>query len=151
MIGEMIRALATSFVGTLGFAALLHAPRRAWLPASAIGGVGYLLYWALLQAGFGDPAAIFVGALVSSLLAQLAARQMRMIATIFVTLSIIPFVPGLGLYRCMALLTQGESDAGLQVGAAAMASIVMIALGLGVGSFLFRSFAPRKKENGGAG
>lgn len=146
MTGELIRALVTSFVGTLGFAALLHAPRRAWLPASLIGGVGYLLYFALMQLGLSDPTSIFVGSLLASLLAQLAARKMRMIATIFVTLSIISFVPGLGLYRCMALLAEGQSDLGLKAGVAAMTSIVMIALGLGVGSFLFRSVAGAAKH-----
>ena len=31
----------SSFVGTLGFALLLQAPRRSWLPASAIGAIAY--------------------------------------------------------------------------------------------------------------
>ena len=64
---------------------------------------------------------------------------MRMIATIFVTLSIVSLVPGLGLYRCMELIGQGQNALGLQTGAAAMISFIMIALGLAVGSFLFRA------------
>ena len=150
-LGQGLWYFLTSFVGTLGFAILLHAPKRAWLPASLIGAMTYTLYWSLKQLSLDEAASMFLAALFGSLLAQFCARKMRMIATIFLLLSVVALVPGLGLYRCMALLTQGESDAGLQVGAAAMASIVMIALGLGVGSFLFRSFAPRKKENGGAG
>lgn len=133
-----LRMFASAFFGTLGFALLLHAPRKAWLPASAIGAVAYTLYWLLHEAGLGMSMSVFIGALTGSLMAQGCARRMRMIATIFITLSIVAMVPGLGLYSCMALLAQGETAAGLRAGVEAMATITMIALGLGVGGFLFR-------------
>lgn len=133
------RMFLSAFLGTLGFALLLHAPRRAWLPASVIGAAAYTLYWVLEQMGLGLPGSIFIGALAGSMLAQGCARKMRMIATIFITLSIVAMVPGLGLYRCMALLAQGENAAGVRTGVEAMTTIVMIALGVGVGSFLFRA------------
>ena len=82
---------------------------------------------------------IFIGALAGSLMAQGCARKMRMIATIFITLSIVAMVPGLGLYRCMALLAQGRNADGVRNGVEAMTTIVMIALGIGVGNFLFRA------------
>lgn len=130
--------LTSSFVGTLGFAIFMHAPKRAWLPASAIGGVAYLLYWALLQLNMYEPTAIFIGALLGSMLGQYCARHMRMIASIFVLLSMIPLVPGLGLYRCMHYLAQEMYGAGADAGVHAMVDVVMIALGLAVGSFIFR-------------
>ena len=140
--------LASSFVGTLGFAIFMHAPRKAWLPASAIGGIAYSLYWILLQLGIYEPMAIFIGALLGSILGQYCARRMQMIATIFVLLSMIPLVPGLGLYRCMHFLAQEMYSAGADAGVRAMVDIVMIALGLAVGSFLFRMVVrakPRKE------
>ena len=63
---------------------------------------------------------------------------MQMIASIFVLLSMIPLVPGLGLYRCMSFLAQEMYSAGADAGVRAMVDVVMIALGLAVGSFLFR-------------
>ncbi len=143
---QALLILFSSFAGTLGFAMLLHAPRRAWLPASLVGGVAYLVYWLLMLAGAGDPAANFVAALLGSLIAQGCARRMRMIATVFITLSIVPLVPGLGLYRCMALLGQHQNAAGLQAGVGAMTSILMIALGIGMGSFLFRLIFTRAER-----
>ena len=140
--------LMSSFVGTLGFAIFMHAPRKAWLPASAIGGVAYLLYWILLQLGIYEPPAIFIGAFLGSILGQYCARRMQMIATIFVLLSMIPLVPGLGLYRCMHFLAQEMYSAGADAGVRAMVDIVMIALGLAVGSYLFRMVVrtkPRKE------
>ncbi|MBR4081639.1 MAG: threonine/serine exporter family protein [Clostridia bacterium] len=138
MLKELLWMLVTSALGTLGFAMLLHAPKRAWLTASIIGGVGYMIYWGLLLLGWPDPAALFTGVLAATVLAQFAARKMRMIATIFVTLAIIPSVPGLGLYRAMSYLGQGMNSAGAKEGVSAMISVGMIALAIGVGSFLAR-------------
>lgn len=143
MIAEVAGIMVASFVGNFGFAILLHAPKKACIPASVIGGAAYGLYWALILLGVSEPGAIFCGALLGSLLAQWCARRMRMIGTIFVTLSIVSLVPGLGLYRFMALLGQHENALGLQVGVTAMLDIGMIALGIGVGSFLFRMVAGR--------
>lgn len=139
MLTGGVTMFLSAFAGTLGFALLLHAPRRAWLPASAIGAVAYTLYWVLNAAGLGMSLSIFIGAAAGSLMAQFYARRMRMIATVFITLSIVAMVPGLGLYRCMALLAQGQNTAGLRTGVEAMMTITMIALGLAVGSFLFRA------------
>ncbi len=139
--------LVSSFVGTFGFAIFMHAPKRAWLPASAIGGLAYLLYWSLLQLGMYEPMAIFIGALLGSVLGQYLARRMQMIASIFVLLSMIPLVPGLGLYRCMSFLAQEMYSQGIDAGVRAMVDVVMISLGLAVGSFLFRLFLrPVKRE-----
>ena len=146
MILDGFITLASSFVGTLGFAIFMHAPRKAWLPASAIGGVAYLLYWALLQFGLYEPIAIFVGAFLGSILGQYCARRMQMIASIFVLLSMIPLVPGLGLYRCMHFLAQEMYSAGADAGVRAMVDIVMIALGLAMGSFIFRMAVRAKPQ-----
>lgn len=133
--------LVASFVGTFGFAIFMHAPKRAWLPASAIGGVAFALYWALLRTGLNEPTAMFIGALLGSVLGQYCARRMQMIASIFVLLSMIPLVPGLGIYRCMHYLAQEMYSEGANAGVRAMVDVVMIALGLAVGSFIFRMFA----------
>ena len=82
----------------------------------------------------------------ADVLAQYAARRLKMIATVFGTLAIIAFVPGLGLYRCMSLLAQGNTSLGLQTGIVAMSNIVMITFGLGVGSFLMRMFFAARAE-----
>ena len=147
MLLQGLMKLFSSFVGTFGFAIFMHAPKRAWIPASAIGGVAYTVYWVLLQFNLYEPGVIFIAALVGSVLGQYCARRMRMIATIFVLLAMIPLVPGLGLYRCMHYLAQEMYGAGADAGVRAMMDIVMIALGLATGSFAFRLFFPvHRKE-----
>lgn len=138
LIGKSLWYFLTSFVGTLGFAMLLHAPKRAWLPASLIGAMTYTLYWLLTQLSLGTTTSIFLAALFGSLMAQYCARKMRMIATVFMLLAVVALVPGLGLYRCMEQLGKREYALGAQTGIITMAGILMMALGIGVGSFLFR-------------
>ena len=115
-----------------------------YLTAAILGGIS----WVLLQFGLYEPIAIFVGAFLGSILGQYCARRMQMIASIFVLLSMIPLVPGLGLYRCMRFLAQEMYSAGADAGVRAMVDIVMIALGLAMGSFIFRMAVlarPRKE------
>ena len=50
-------------------------------------------------------------ALVAALGAQIAARRLKMIATVFVTIAILPLVPGVGLYRAMSALAMGDMAA----------------------------------------
>ncbi len=137
---QALGVLLGSFVGTLGFAVILNAPRKAWLPASAIGMLAEVVYWGLMQFSVNAALSMFIGALLGSVLAQYCARRMRMIATVFIVLAIIPLVPGLGLYRCMSCLAQQMYSAGATAGVGAMADIVMIALGVAMGSYLFRLY-----------
>lgn len=89
---------------------------------------------------------MFLAALLGSMLAQQLARRMHMIATIFVLLAIVPLVPGLGLYRFMELLGSGQTAQGARVGVAAMSSIAMLALGIGVGNFTSRLIVDLRKR-----
>ncbi len=138
MLGSLVMAILASFFATLGFGVLLHAPRRALLPASAAGMTAHVCCYLLYTAGISELAAIFAAAVGAAILAELMARHMKMAATVFITLSIIPLVPGLNLYRAMAFFAQGQSEAGLNVGISAMVTVLMIALGIGMGSFLVR-------------
>ena len=114
---ELFLTAAGAFLGTLGFAVLVRAPKRAWSEA----------------------ASIFCGSLCGSLAALICARQMKMIGTVFLMLSIVSFVPGLGLYRCMHHLGEGTTIQGANEGVHAMITIAMIVFGQGAGSFLYRT------------
>lgn len=142
---QLLPVMAGTFLGTLGFALLLNAPKISVLIGSLLGALGYGIYYLLLQNGWRDPMAMFVGMVVGSLLAQAAARRMKMIATIFLTMVVIPGVPGLGLYRCMELLARGDTGLGMRVGIGAMSSIVMIALAFVLSGYATRVLHPKKK------
>ena len=128
--------LISSLLAGGGFGALLYAPRKAIIWGGLLGAAGYLCYWTAMGLGAAETAAMFAGALVAALGAQIAARRLKMIATVFVTIAILPLVPGVGLYRAMSALAMGDMAAGASVAAHTMALIVMIALGIGLGTAL---------------
>ena len=144
---EILRAVFGSFFGTVGFAMLVHTPRRAWLASGLIAVFSYLVYWLLVTVGFSDPSSIFLGSLFGSLAGQICARKMKIIGTVFLMSAIVPVVPGLALCRMMAYLGQGQITNGVNMGIRAMITIGMIALGLGAGALLDRIFHFRSLKN----
>ena len=138
MYTGILQAALGAMIGSIGFSLLVHAPLRSLLPSGMIAAVSYLIYCLLVSAGISDSMAVFAGALAGSLGGQWVARRMKIIGTVFLMSAIVPVVPGLGLYRMMALLGQGSAAAGADQGIDAMITIAMIALGLGVGSFIDR-------------
>ena len=144
---QILRAAAGSFFGTVGFAMLVHVPKRAWFPSGVIAVLSYLVYWSLERLGVPDPMAIFCGSLFGSLAGLLCARRMKIIGTVFLMSAVVPVVPGLGLYRMMAALGQRQLAAGAMTGLQAMITIAMIALGLGAGAFVDRILWSRKAHH----
>ncbi|MBQ6383418.1 MAG: threonine/serine exporter family protein [Clostridia bacterium] len=141
---EIIRALLGAFFGTLGFAWLVHAPRRAWIPSGMVASLVYLLYRVLTVLSVADPMAIFCGAFLGAVAGHFCARKLKMISTVFLMAAVVPVVPGLGLYRMMACFGQGQTSLGADYGIQAMITIAMTALGLAMGSFVDRSLHRQK-------
>lgn len=139
----------SSLMAGASFGALLYAPGKAIYWGGVLGGLGYTASWLALQLGAPNAVSMFLGAFIAAVGAQLAARKLKMIATIFVTIAILPLVPGLGLYRAMSTVAQGQTGAGLAIAASTMASILMIALGIGCGSQL--ALIPRRADHEGKG
>ena len=135
---ELLRAVFGAFFGTVGFAMLVHIPKRSWLVSGLIASFSYLVYWAFLRLGLSDPSSIFLGSLFGCLAGQLCARKMKIIGTVFLMSAVVPVVPGLGLYRMMASFGRGETMLGANLGIEAMITIAMLALGLSMGSFINR-------------
>lgn len=135
----------SAVLGSFGFAMVVRAPRRSWIPAAILGGIIYLLY-SLLLIRFAPVLAMLIACSVAGLSAQLMSRHFRIINTVFMTIAIVPFVPGYSLYRSMALIGDGQNAEGLSAGSEAMIYILMIVLGLSLGDFLFRTLFRRTKR-----
>ena len=123
-----------SFLAGAGFGMLQSAPKKAVVWGGVLGMIGYMAYWALMQLGVTEAPAMFLGMLLAAIGAQVSARKIKMISTVFVTISMMPMVPGLGLYRAMSALAQGDLSYGGEVGAHTMLLILMIAMGIGLAS-----------------
>ena len=145
---EWTRVLLSSAMGALGFGWLVHAPKKTWFASAVLAACTFGLYRLLFSANLSDSAALFLASAAGSFAALLLARKLRTIGTTFLMLSIVSFVPGLGLYRCMQFLGAGDTGMGAEFGVAAMVTIAMIALGQAAGSLLFRLFHRQNRHDG---
>ncbi len=130
---QAIIAFISSYLAGFGFGLLLSAPRKAVIWGAFLGALGYFVYWICMQFGMAETASMFLGAMSAAIGTQMAARRFKMIATAFMTIAILPMVPGLGLYRAMSALAQGQLVNGGAIAAHTMGLIIMIALGIALG------------------
>ena len=144
---NLVRAFMSALIGTIGFGLLVHAPKRCWIPAGILGGAAFAFYAGLTMLGFSDPASLFIASMAGSMGALLLARKLQTIGTTFLMMSIVSFVPGLGLYRSMQYLGASQTQMGAEQGIEAMITIVMIALGQTTGSLLFRLVNRTGRQN----
>jgi uncharacterized membrane protein YjjB (DUF3815 family) len=142
--------LTGCFVAAALFALLFRTPARLILPASLAAVAGFALsMWsgARLNAEW---AGIFFGSLLSALIGEWMATKLRAPATIFLTVSVIPMVPGVGLYNTMQALVQNRYQDAAAAGSNTMLSAGAIALGLSIAASVAyalrrgRSAGPRK-------
>lgn len=145
VVEQVLRAVIGAFFGTVGFAMLVHVPKRAWFVSGMIAALAYLVYWFMTRLGLPDPMAVYIGSFFGSLAGLLSARRMKIVGTVFLMSAVIPVVPGLGLYRMMSAFAQGQIASGASVGIQAMITVAMIALGLGAGSFMDRVIWSRRR------
>ena len=70
----------------------------------------------------------------------MAARFLKMATTTFVTVAVIPLVPGLGIYRTMQFLVQNDYQAAVQIGVPTLLAAGTIALAIAINTFLIKMF-----------
>lgn len=128
-------SILLSGLATMTFCPLLHVPGRSILPASLLGALAYALYLLFQDVLFLQPAvALFIASAIVSKLCEMLARRMRMIATIFLCVALVPLVPGVALYRTMRDLLLGDNAAAVATGLSTLLSVGGIALGAAIGS-----------------
>ncbi|HAP55623.1 MAG TPA: hypothetical protein DCQ16_06935 [Spirochaetaceae bacterium] len=102
---------------------------------------GSALGWAVLQAmpQSGSPAfATFFAALAAGLYAEIAARVRRRPATLYMIASIIPLVPGGGMYYTMLSSLEGSTYRSVELGLSTIMTAFAIAAGLAISNVLAR-------------
>ncbi len=133
--------LLTSFIGTLGFGILFHIRgRKLWFAA-----LGGLFAWSVFL-GLGtviesEPVRYFLVSMLTTLYAEVLARVFKTPTTTFVILSLIPLIPGSGLYYTMANALSGNSAGFMEKGLITLE----LSLALSLGIIVVTSFIRRVK------
>lgn len=139
MIEHIIQIVAAA-LGTLGFAFLFSVNPRH-LPLVTLGGA---LSWTFYLIAWEQGASVFVSTLISAALICLwsegMARLRKAPANIFLLTGIVPLLPGGALYYTMEAIVSKNMSQIVRKGAETGSIAVGIAVGIIIGSELFRLY-----------
>lgn len=126
------------------FAFLLNQPRKTIWVSALIAPAGYAVF---LLAGK-TALAYFLATMVISVLCEGCARLLKKTVTLFLTSALVPLVPGVGLYRTMRFIVEGDYGQAVSTGVETLMGIFAIALAITFTSILFYNVTHRQqKEN----
>lgn len=128
------------FLGTLGFAILFNV-RGKRLVFTGLGGlIAWGLFIILSKLIPNKPLNYFIVALLISIYAEVMARVLKTPTTGFVTLSLIPLIPGGSLYYTMAYAFQSDFARFLDKAIYTLQLASALALGIIIASAFIRIF-----------
>ncbi len=133
----MFLEMVYCFIATFFFAQVMNAPKGTLIYSSLTASLGYAVYKICIVFGH-SLLGFFLGTCLLAVLGEILAQKLKMPATIFIFPSVIPIVPGLGLYETILAFVQNDIQKALETGvntilniscmAIAMAMISLIAL-----------------------
>ncbi len=134
MLGGAVAAAAYAFSA--------YAPTRALAPIAAVSAVAVGLYAVAFDRGFGIAWSSALAALLLGLVSYPVASRARIPALVVVAAGIMPFLPGLSIFRGLTLMGTNPS-----AGLLAMVTAAAIAIGLSSGAILGEYLAqPIRRE-----
>lgn len=129
-------------IAASAFAFSAYAPLRVLLPIAAISGGASAIYFVMLEQGFGRAWASAVAAIMIGVVSYTVAGWARVPPLVIVVSGIVPLLPGLSIYRALALMADGDSN-----GMLALVTAAAVAISLSSGVILGEYVAqPLKRE-----
>lgn len=129
--------LCAAFIACLGFTIEFNIHGRGAVLCAAGGIVTWLTYRLMQNVG-GNILACFVATAVASLYAEILARIRKYPTISYLVVSLIPLVPGAGIYYTMNYIVQGNMQLATEQGGITIASAGAIAVGILLVSTVFR-------------
>ncbi len=124
-----------AFAASVAFALIFHTPKRALFYNGVVGGIGWIVYRYLLHTYDGVLLAAIIAALIIGTLSAIFGTILKLPTLIIYIPSLIPLVPGGGMYYTMYYLILSEMDL---FGAKALET-TLIAIALATGIFVSTS------------
>lgn len=129
--------LVAAFLGSLGFAIIFNIQGPGALLCAAGGAVTWLTYRCVQFIG-GDISAYFMASMMAALYAETMARIRKYPAISYLVVSLIPLIPGAGVYYTMNYIVQGDMQSAASQGTNTIAIAGAIAVGILLISTVFR-------------
>jgi uncharacterized membrane protein YjjP (DUF1212 family) len=144
-ISDLPAVLGGAAVSAAAFSVASYAPRRAVVPIALITAVAALISQGISVAGFGRATAAGGAAFFIGLVAYAVAGRVRVPPLVVAVPAIVPFLPGLSIYRGLTFLAEG--GAFVSQGILALMTAISVAIALASGVILGEYVAqPLKRE-----
>lgn len=144
MLTKPIIEVLTAFLGTLGFGILFHIRGRKLILAAVGGMLSWLLFLLLGNWIAHEPARYLIVSIIITIYSEVLARVMKTPSTTFSVISLIPLVPGAGLYYTTTYALNGQSEAFLPELTHTVSLAVALALGIVLVSAVFKHLKLKK-------
>lgn len=148
MTQQQIIQILSGFIGILGFAVLFNIRGKRFVFAGLGGLLSWLMFVLLSRMIPSEPVNYFLVAVLISLYAEVLARVLKTPTTTFITISLIPLIPGGSLYYTMAYAFDSNMELFLEKGLATLSLASALALGIivvtTVTNIFYKHLAKRK-------
>ena len=129
----------SAFLACAGFGLIFNLHGRGRMIGGAGGALGWLVYLLLGKTLMGA----FWAAMAIGVFSEMMARIVHCPATGYLLISLLPLVPGGGVYYAMSYCVAGERDLFLQTLLNTFGMAATLAVGAMLASSLFRTLFPR--------
>lgn len=130
MITINVIQILAGLIGTVGFAILFNIRGKRMIVAGLGGGLAWFLFLLLSQFIGNDAVNYFIVSFMASVYAEIMARLLKTPTTTFITVSLIPLIPGASLYYTMAHAFSGEFEIFIQKALQTLQLASALALGI---------------------
>ncbi|MBP3684755.1 MAG: threonine/serine exporter family protein [Oscillospiraceae bacterium] len=133
-----------AFLGCIGFMILFNVHGKGGFLCALGGALSWAVYLAAVEISGSEITGYFWSALFSSLYSEIMARIRKYPAISYLVISIFPMIPGAGVYYTMNYAVQGQMELFANKGMFTAAIAGIMAVGILLGSTVFRMYSERK-------
>ena len=136
----MIFEVIAAFLTAVSFGVLFNVKGKPLFVSGIGGGLGWFIYKLFLGFGLKVSTTFFIAAICFSVYSEICARIYKIPTTILIVCSLIPLVPGYGVYNTMYEFLRGNYIDAIDNGINTLSGAGALALGVIFVSSLFRNF-----------
>lgn len=147
----MIVQVIGAFVAVCAVSITYGVSRRFLFFSGFAGAFSWMIYLLMLKVEANEIFGVFVATLAAALISNIFARILKAPVTTFLIPSILPTVPGVGMYRIVYYMIIGDMDTAGYYLTYVLQIAGMIAIGIFIIETIFRTFVKKeylqKKQN----
>jgi membrane protein len=146
--GVLYKALCavTAGMGTVSFALLYQVHYKYFWDIGIIGSVSWFIYLMVEDISGMDSMAVLFSGIFAAVFSRSLAAKRKCPATIFLSTSIFPLIPGIGVYKAIYYLITGNGALSLKYGRSCFLTAFTIAIAIGIVQQIPQSFFQKKSK-----